>query len=80
MRGGSVLQAKQKKSAEESPHGRDVTPCFLRNKNVFVVGGGDSAMEEALVLAKVATKVTMIHRRDSFRASEIMQQRAKDDS
>jgi len=69
---------------EKDKIGRGVSSCapcdgaFFREKKVIVVGGGDSAMEEALVMTKYATEVTLIHRRDSFRASDIMQQRVKD--
>lgn len=55
-------------------------PCdafFFKNKKVAVVGGGDSACEEALFLTKFATEVTIIHRRDQLRASKIMQDRVK---
>ena len=61
--------------------GRGVSSCapcdapFFRNKKVAVVGGGDSAMEEALVLTKYATEVVLIHRRDTFRASVAMQEK-----
>ena len=74
---------KLKVPGEEELTGRGVSYCatcdgwFFKDKKVIIVGGGDSALEEALFITRYASSVTVIHRREEFRASPLLQKRAK---
>lgn len=79
-----VSHKKLKVNGESELVGKGISYCatcdgaFFKDKNVTVIGGGDSAMESAIYMSKIANEVTLIHRRDTFRAEKILQDRASE--
>lgn len=79
-----VSHKKLKVDGESELLGKGVSYCatcdgaFFKNKDVTIIGGGDSAMESAIYMSKIANEVTIIHRRDTFRAEKILQDRASE--